>query len=202
MNKHLYNYPPYPIYKKMEESQHILHVLKETKNALKNRNYLTIKNLSNEVVHNSSIHQDPDVISVAVIVYSLSKLIERESYKEYANWPRFYKNFLRGIDILIRSLERDNLKQFREEIHFVTRLIDSLSGNLKIYMRDVFRKAKINKASKIYEHGISMETTAKILGISIWELAEYAGQTRVGDVNLSVTMPIKERIKIAEEIFQ
>jgi hypothetical protein len=186
----------------MEERSHILEVLRETKKALKDRNYLRIKNLSNEVIHNSSINQDPDVISVAVIIYSLSKLIERESYKQYSNWQNFYRNYLRGMDILIKALEEDNLKKFRDEIHFVTRLIENLNGNLKIYINDVFRKAQINKASRIYEHGISMEKTAKILGISVWELAEYAGQTRIADVNLSITMPIKERIKNAEEIFK
>ena len=102
---------------------------------------------------------------------------------------------------MIKALEKNNLDKFREEIHFVTKLIDNLNGNLKIYISEVFRKAQINKASRIYEHGISMEKTAKILGISVWELAEYAGQTRIADINLSVTLPIKERIKNAEEIF-
>ena len=68
-------------------------------------------------------------------------------------------------------------------------------------MKDVFNRAKINKASKIYEHGISMEKTAKILGITLWELAEYSGRTGVGNVNLGVTMQLNDRIKLAEEIF-
>ena len=46
-----------------------------------------------------------------------------------------------------------------------------------------------------------MEKTAKILGISLWELSEYTGRTGIADINLAVTMPIKERIKIAEGIF-
>ena len=186
----------------MEEKEHVLEVLRETKKALKNSNSIKIKNLSNEIIHNSSINQDPDIISLAVILYSLSKLIEREHYKEYANWQNFYKNYLKGLDVLIKAIEKNNINLFRQEISYVTKLINSLTGNLKIYITDVFRKAQINKASKIYEHGISMETTAKILGISVWELAEYAGQTKVGDVNLSVTMPIIKRIKLAEDIFE
>ena len=47
-----------------------------------------------------------------------------------------------------------------------------------------------------------MEQTAGLLGITIWELAEYAGQTGISDVNLSVTFPIRQRIKQAEEIFK
>jgi hypothetical protein len=183
------------------EKRHIQKVLKKVIHALSTKNYVKIKSLSNKVIHSASIDQDPEVISVAVIIYSLSKLIERESYKSYKNWESFYDSYVRGIRGMIKALEQDNTDRFRAEIQKITQLIESLSGNLKIYINHVFRRAKINKASRIYEHGISMEKTAKMLGISIWELAEYAGNTRIGDVNLSVTLPAKKRVKIAEEVF-
>ncbi len=103
---------------------------------------------------------------------------------------------------MIFALEKNNINKFRFEIEHLRTSIQNLSGHLKDYISEVFRKAKINKASRIYEHGISMEKTAKILGISVWELAEYVGQTRVANVDLSITMPIKERIKLAEEMFK
>jgi len=183
------------------ERIHIIKVLRQVQASLKSKDYVTIKNLSNEVVHSSSIEQDPDIISVAVIIYSLSKLVEREKFREYKNWAGFYKSYINGITSLIKDLEKNDLNNFRGHISFIRNSIQNLSGHLKDYISEVFRKASINKASRIYEHGISMEKTAKILGITVWELAEYAGQTGIGDVNLSVTMPIKERIKIAEEVF-
>lgn len=185
----------------MEEKGHILKILKGVKLALERKNYIKIKNLSNKVVHHSSIHQDPDVISVAVIIYSLSKLIERESYKEEKNWIPFYKNYLKNMNDMIKALKVNDISKFRDEVDANRKLIQNLSGDLKVYISDVFRRARVNKASRIYEHGISMEKTAKILGINLWELAEYAGKTRVGDVNLSVTLPIKQRIKYVKEIF-
>ena len=45
-----------------------------------------------------------------------------------------------------------------------------------------------------------MQQTAEMLGISVFELAEYAGKTGIADVGLSITKDIKERVKIAEEI--
>ena len=76
-----------------------------------------------------------------------------------------------------------------------------VSINLKPYIEEVLRKASINKASKIYEHGLSMGKTAKLLGISEWELAEYTGQTRMADLPQNVTMGEKERAKMALEFF-
>jgi len=186
----------------MEEKEHILNVLKKVKIAFKNEDYVEIKNLSDNVIHSSSINQDPDCIAVAVIIYSLSKLIERESYKTERQWPKFFKEYLKNIDDLILALEKNDIESFREEIIQIRKLIENLSGSLKKSIDYVFRKAQINKASRIYEHGISMEKTAKILGISIWELAEYAGTTGIGDVNLGITMPVKERIKQAQEAFR
>ncbi|MDP2925733.1 MAG: hypothetical protein Q8N99_05160 [Nanoarchaeota archaeon] len=185
----------------MEERNHTLEVLEEVRSSLRKDDYVRIKNLSNEVVHSSSIHQDPDIISIAVIIYSLSKIIERENYQTYKNWPKFYKNYIQSLDKLIDSLKKNDINRFKKEIDNIRSFIQNLSGNLKIYIADVFRKARINKASRIYEHGISMEKTARILGISIWELAEYAGKTGISDVDLSITFPIKQRIKIAEEVF-
>ncbi len=69
----------------MQETNHILKILKAVQSALKRRDNIAMKNLSNQVVHTSSIEQDPDVISVAVIIYSLSKIIEREKYQSYRN---------------------------------------------------------------------------------------------------------------------
>ena len=186
----------------MEEKEHILNVLKKVKESLKKENYVEIKNLSDKVIHSASINQDPDCIAVAVIIYSLSKLIERKSYRKYRQWPNFYRGYKRSIDNAIKALEKNNIGRFRGEIDSIRKQIQNLSGNLKKNIDYVFRKAKINKASRIYEHGISIEKTAKILGISIWELAEYTGKTGIGDVNLGITMPIKQRIKQAEEIFR
>ena len=73
-------------------------------------------------------------------------------------------------------------------------------SNAKI-VKSVFRKAKVNKASKIYEHGISLEKTAKLLGVTMWELQVYAGQKSIHDAPLTQTMNTKSRIKLAMEMF-
>ena len=186
----------------IKERDNLLWILKETKNAVKKNDVVKIKELSNHTLHTSSIQQDSDSVAVAVIIYALSKIIERRKYTYYKEWPSFYKNYLKGIEKAIQDLQKNDAENFREDIKKIRDEIGKLSGNFKKYIQDVFRKAEINKASRIYEHGISMEKTAKLLGITMWELAEYAGQTGVSDVNLTVTMPIKKRIKQAEEIFK
>ena len=183
----------------MQEKENVIDILERTKGAVKEGNILLLKDLSNRTVHTASIYADPDNIAVAVAVYSLGKILEREKYKEYRQWNSFIKGYLACLDKALIALRGDDLESFRQEIEHINGEISRLSGNFRVNIQQVFRKAMINKASRIYEHGISMQKTAKLLGISIWELAEYSGQTGISNVNLSITLDVKERIKNAME---
>ena len=185
----------------MKEREHVLGILKETKLALGKNDSVKLKELSNQTLHTSSIDQDPDNVAIAVIVYSFSKIIERKDYQKYENWTTFYKTNLSLIDKTIKALEKDNDAEARKYLTSIRRGIGNLSGKLKIYIQDVFRRASINKASRIYEHGISMERTASLLGITMFELSEYAGKTGISDVALGKTLEVKKRIKLAMGMF-
>ncbi len=186
----------------MQERGNVLRILKETKEAIKREDTATIKSLSNQTINTASFTQDPDNIAVAVIVYSLAKILERQQYQEFSGWEGFNNAILASIDHSIKDMEAGNDGRIGEDLEKITKEIGKLSGKLKAYIQDVFRKARINKASKIYEHGISMEKTAKLLGITLYELASYAGQARMDDVPLENTLEVKKRIKLAEEMFK
>jgi len=185
----------------MQEKENILDILINTKEAIKNNDIFQLKNLSNRTVHTSSIYQDADNIMVAVVVYSISKILEREKYHGMKGWQGFLKTMLKDIDSAIENLKQNNLEKFRNSLKDIRVSIESISGHLRDYIKEVFRNAEINKASRIYEHGISLSQTANLLGISTFELAEYAGKTGIGDVDLSVTKKIKDRIKVSEDFF-
>lgn len=186
----------------MRERDNVLRILKETKDAIKKEDNMKLKELSNQTIHTASIYQDSDNIAVAVLIYSMSKILERKRFQQYRNWNKFFSSFILCLNRAINALETGQDDYFRTQLRCIRAQISGLGGNLRRQIQDVFRKAEINKASRIYEHGISMQQTAKLLGISLWELAEYAGTTGIGDVNLSITLPEKMRIKIAEDIFR
>ena len=185
----------------MQEKGNILRILKETKEALKNGNSTTLKNLSNQTINTASLTQDPDNVAVAVIVYSLSKLVERPEYKNLSGWKDFYKKCEVTIANSIKAAEDNDEKSLRKYLTVLRDSIGKLSGRLKQDIQDVFRKASINKASKIYEHGLSMETTANLLGITQFELASYAGQKEELNIPVSKKLDVKSRIKLAMDMF-
>jgi len=186
----------------MQEKENVLRILQETLYALEKKDDGKIMKLSNQTINTASLTQDPDNIAVAVIVYSIGKIVGRENYRNLKGWDTFYKTILSSITNSINDIKKNDEKKFRKDFELIRNSIENLSGKLKIYVGELFRKASINKASKLYEHGISMGQTAKLLGITMFELANYIGQAGISDIPENKTSDVKSRIKLARDMFR
>lgn len=185
----------------MEEVGHIIEVLEKAKKAIKEEDVLVLRELSNQTIHTVSTHQDTGNITMAIIIYALSKVIERKSSLKIKNWNLFIKRIETQFDQAAKALKEKDFKEYEKAMQLARKAITSTSLNIRPYIQDVMRKAAVNKASKIYEHGISLGQTAEILGLSLWELSEYTGQTRIPDVKYNITEDVKKRAKTALEFF-
>ena len=183
-----------------EECENDSLVLEEAKIALQSLDAVKLRELSDRTINSSCSFQDPGSITTAVLVYTLSKLVERSDYKKIKSWPIFLKKFNAIIDLAILALSKNNHAAYEKYIKKARELLESSSINLHPYIEEVLKKASINKASKIYEQGISKEKTASLLGITQWELSEYIGQ-KVQDSPYSITINTKTRAKMALEFF-
>lgn len=183
-----------------KECIHISEILEQIKSALRQKNPVQLKALSNKTIHDACAYQDSGSITVAIIAYTLSKLVEREDYKKIRNWPLFVKKLEGILDLAIKSLKEENQELYQEYIQKARKVLESQSISLKPYIQDVLKKAAINKGSKLYDHGLSLEQTGKLLGVSQWELADYVGQRAHTDVKQNQTLNVKQRAKLALEI--
>lgn len=185
----------------MQEKENVLRIFQETKEAISKGDIAKIRNLSNQTTNTAALTHDPDNIAVAVVVYALSKIMEREDYRKLPGWNNLYNTYVGAIDKILIALQKNDEKTFRQNIELIRNAINKSSGKLKDYIKDVFRSASINKASRLYEHGISMEKTSKLLGITQFELAEYTGKGKIPDVPEAKTVNVRSRIKIAMDMF-
>ena len=154
-----------------------------------------IKNLSNHVIHNASIFQDEDSISVAVLIYSLSKIIERKQ-KDLD-----YNKVTSILNSCISYLKNNQDDLFRKYIKNIFNFIRTMDQKLKLYIHEVINQAQIKKGCKLCEHGISVARAAEVLGISQWELMHYIGKTTLID-QLSESVNVSKRLKIARSLFE
>ncbi len=173
----------------------ILAVLEQALSALQAQDYHALGELSNHIIHDASVFQDDDSVSVAVLVYALGKVAQRccEQQVSCVHFPP------------IIAQARDLLAQGREEEYraVVRRLIDEirkLDDKLKLYITEVMEKARVKKASKLHEHGISLARTAELLGVSQWELQDYIGKTTIADVGMGISA--SHRLNKAREWFR
>ncbi len=153
-----------------------------------------IRELSNHVIHNASIFQDEDSISVAILIYALSKIIERNQ-KDFD-----YSKVVNMISSCISTIKNNQDDQFRSSISNIFNFIRTIDKRLKMYIYEVINQAQIKKGCKLCEHGISVARASEVLGISQWELMHYLGKTTLID-KINEPINVKQRLKIARGLF-
>jgi len=176
----------------------ILAVLSELIEILKvkeENDIVEIKELSDHVIHNASVFQDEDSVSVAILIYALSKIIERKQ------GDLDYNKILGMLNSCISSLKNNNDELFRKSIKTMFSFIRTMDQKIKMYIYEVINQAQIKKGCKLCEHGISVARAAEVLGISQWELMHYIGKTTLID-KFSEPVNVSKRLKIARSLFQ
>lgn len=184
-----------------KEKVHVISILHEAKNGLLEKDATKLKELSNNTIHNACNYQDSASITIAVMVYALSKFVERQDHVRFKSWDAFVKKIVSYFDLAIKAIEDDNQDAYENYVSLARKTFESQSISLKSYIQDVMKKASINKGSKIYEHGISLEQTSKLLGVTQWELSDYIGERAANEAGKAQTFDVRKRVKMAMEFF-
>lgn len=172
----------------------IINVLDLSLKALKEEQHQELGEISNHIIHDASVFQDDDSLSVAVLIYALSKIVQRCCEKGIS-----YSPVLPLLENAKEALKKNDLGRYNSSIQNVFKFITKIDSKIKLYIQEVIQKAKIKKGSKLHEHGLSIARTAEILGISQWELTEYI--SKVSYETVKEGMSVKERLKKARELF-
>lgn len=151
-----------------------------------------LKEVSNFTIHNASIFQDKDSVTIAILIYAISKVAERSGGigAETAD----------SLAEAKKALEADNITLYEEVLKRLVESISSIDRKMNYYIQHIIDEAGIKKGSKLYAHGISVAQTAEIFGITQWELMKYLGQTNIAE-EFADEVEIKERIGVARKLF-
>ena len=153
---------------------------------------LEIRKLSNHTIHNATIFQDEDSISVAILIYALSKVME------WCFGQIDYGKFVNLLNNARQLLMKDKIVRYRGVIKDIFSDISKLDKKTKLYVEEVINQAQIKKGGKLHEHGVSIGRAAQILGISQWELSNYVGKTSLTEIE---TINAVDRIKFVRGLF-
>ena len=171
----------------------ILRILTKVKDKLENKDVYGLSELSNQINHNSSIFQDEDSIKLAVIVYSISKIIERNRGKIDSKFKRLF------IKAKLK-LKNHDYENYRKAIDEISLKINELDSKLSQYVIHVLNQAGIKKGSKLLSNGISIARVAELMNLSQWELINYVGKTNIPE-KFGKDTRIKERLQYTRSLF-
>jgi len=153
-----------------------------------------LSELSDHVIHDASIFQDDDSVSIAVLIYALAKTIG-DCIEKNVDYSRLIKSLEKARDLL----SKNDFKRYRTTVRETFNKIRQLNKKVGVYIHEALDRARIKKGSKMHEHGISIARTAELLGITHWELQDYIGKQKYFDIK---EMPVRQRLKTAREIFK
>ena len=167
-------------------------IIQNTIRKVEKEDTFALADISDHTIHNASIFQDKESLTIAVIIYALSKLGDKLRLIKRELIPQLRQS--------LQYLKATNFKAYDKTIEKVVRTISRIDKKMNLYIQHIINRPEIKKGSKIYDHGISLGQTADILGLSQWELMNYIGKTKLSD-KFDDQINVLERINFARSLF-
>jgi hypothetical protein len=180
---------------KEQVRKEILYSLTEAIRILENREIKDaeeLKNLSDHSVEDLAVYKDIDLISVTVMIYSLYKVVISLS-------PANYDKILKQLIIARRELQNESFGEYNRSLKRIYNLLRE-GGGIKEHLQDVMQAARIKKGTVLLSKGLSIGQAAGLMGLSNWDLQEYASKTPVLEEPLDM-VSTKKRMERAMELF-
>ncbi len=162
----------------------VLSVIAEARRAVESHDVSLLKELSDHTLHTTTIFQDEVSINTAILAYALYKGLLQDHLTPGRILP-----VLKELEDALIAEDDDALQRaFRKAFHMLKR-------DMRESILEVMRHASIQKARKVYEHGVSLAHAARLMNVSLWEVVGYIGLTPVHDVETG--RDILQRVRFA-----
>ena len=153
-----------------------------------------LKDLSDHAIEDVAVHKDLDLISVTVLIYSLYKIINTLSDADY-------KTITAKLKEAQTSLKEKNLGRYNRTIKTMFEIVHHTDAKVKVHLQDVMDAARIKKGTSLLERGLSIGQAAGLMGLSNWDLQQYAGKTTALEMH-DESYPVQKRLQIAFKLFK
>jgi len=174
----------------------VLSALNRTINILEkehDENVEQLRILSNDVIEDVALYKDLDVISVTVLIYSIYKVIASISKENR-------QLIIDGLKSARGYLDQGNYGRYNKEIKTLFNLVKKSNAKIKVHFQDVMHAARIKKSAVLLKKGLSIGQAAGLMGLSNWDLQQYAGKnTYFADHHEKIQ--VKKRLLTALKIF-
>lgn len=185
-----------------EAQKDVLDALKEAIVAIKEKRHADLHAISDHVLHAITIYQDTEIVDVAVAIYALDKILQKEKYRTHRKMKLFVKTILHQLQEAVTELEKKDYEEYSATLKKILSSMQSFSKSIKFYIEDIMHFARIKKGTKLYEHGLSLGQAAELAGVTKWELMPAIGETAIHEQIVTPKKINDRRLEFAEKIFK
>lgn len=152
-----------------------------------------IRILSDHTISDVAAYKDMDMITITVLIYALYKIYPFALLEDK-------EQVLEHVSAAKVALAERNLGEYNAQIRTLYTFIQSKSSSVKDHLESVMQAARVKKGTVLLEHGLTIGQAAGLMGLSNWDLQEYASKTAVFEPTKE-TMLTSKRLKIAYSLF-
>jgi len=150
-----------------------------------------LRTLSDKILADGFIERNKQVIRLAIISHSLSKIAEKEYYrKDQEKWGNFMILIEKGFE----ELSKDDKK-----ITVVEKAVVDLDKHFGRYKESIIHLSKIRKGSTLYAWGVSLTMASELVDVPEYELMKHIGSTKIVDEE-GLGVSVSQRLKDAEDV--
>jgi len=161
-----------------------------------NENGIPLKKISNNIASEAILTNDKNLMYFSYLPYLLYKVLTQPHLLHSSQWRSNKKIILDYVD----SLEAKELKSYIDDINYFVGMFKTIDRNLYYYIKNIFEKAKIKKASYCYEHGQSINQTLSLTDANRIELMHYLNNSKINfEVGKDI---ISEKVAIIDDFFK
>jgi len=152
-----------------------------------------LKELSEKSIEFVAMHKDLDLVSITVMIYSLYKIVNNIPDKDRQDLLVEVKNAQKFI-------QQSNLHRYNKSIRTLFEIIKRTNNQIKEHFNDVMVAARIKKSASLLSKGLSIGQAAGLMGLSNWDLQQYAGHSTTYEEHKE-KLPAVKRLRTALKLF-
>lgn len=166
-----------------------IHILQQRKQM----NVESMKQLSDEAIEDVALHKDLDVVSITVLFYSIYKVVDCLDDESF-------DYLIKGMTNARDALQANSFGRYNKSIKNMFVTVRGCNAKVKEHFEDVMDAARIKKGAVLLQKGLSLGQAAGLMGLSNWDLQEYAGRTVILGAHVE-KVQAKKRLLTAFKLF-
>ena len=180
----------------------VKNVLDSAYGAIKNERYSELHGLSDHIIHSISIYQEKEIADCAVAVYALNKIFQKNKYLKHRDLPGFRNRILRDLDSARKGISKNNMRVYTHAIRNMHIQIKTFDKKVGLFEQPLLDYAKVQKASKLVEHGISTSQASEFMKVPEWELNPKVGKTTASELKPATATDNRRRVALVKKLFK